>query len=98
MFEVVSPLGKPAYEASPNILSLGLDLVGKKVGLVRVPFQNGDVLLETLADLMKKRFQGLEIVKIPSGKNLNWGDYPDDSLTEVVKDTGIEAAVVAVGC
>ena len=98
MYEVVSPEGGTAIEASPIISNLGTDLNGKKIGLVRVPFQNGDILLETLAGLMEKRFQGIEIVKVPSGRNLGWGDYPDNSLTEMVKEAGIRAAVVAVGC
>ncbi len=98
MYEVVSPEGETAIEALPNISNLGIDLKGKRIGLVRVPFQNGDVLLETLAGLMEKRFQEIEVVKVQSGRNLGWGDYPDSSLTEIVKNAGIDAAIVAVGC
>jgi len=98
MYEVVSPAGKPSTKEIPRLASAGLDLAGKKVGLVRIPFPNGDVLLETMADLMKKRFKGLEFVKLPSGKGLAWGDYPDSSLTGLVKESGIAAALVAVGC
>ena len=97
MHEVVSPAGKPAAREVPQATS-GLDLAGKKVGLVRIPFPNGDVLLETLAGLIKERFSGMEFVKLPSGRSLAWGDYPDDSLTEVVREAGIDAAMVAVGC
>ena len=98
MYEVVSPAGKPATEEMTIMPSAGINLTGKKLGLIRIPFSNADVLLETLADLMKKRFKGLEVLKIPSGKNLAWGDYPDNSLTDVVKESGIDAAMVAVGC
>ena len=98
MYEVVSPAGKSAAKEMPRPASAGLDLVGKKVGLVRIPFPNGDVLLEKMADLMKQRFQGMEFVKLPSGKGLTWGDDPDSSLTDLGKESGIDAALVAVGC
>ncbi len=98
MYEVVSPVGKPVTEELSSVTSTGVDLTGKKLGLVQIPFPNGDVLLEVLADLMKKRFKGLEVVKLPSGKSLTWGDYPDSSLTDVVKESGIDAAIVAIGC
>lgn len=97
MYEVVSPAGKPVMQEILQTTS-GLDLAGKKIGLVRIPFPNGDTLLETLAGLMKERFDGLEYVKLPSGKSLNWGDYPDDTLADVVRESGIDAAMVAVGC
>ncbi len=98
MFEVVFPAGKPATTEALGKASAGVDLTGKKLGLVQIPFPNGDVLLESLAGLMKEQFKGLEFVKIPSGKKLAWGDYPDNTLTEVVKESGINAALVAVGC
>ena len=97
MYEVVSPAGKPAVQEILQTTS-GLDLAGKKIGLVRIPFPNGDTLLETLAGLIGERFEGTEFVKLPSGRNLGWGDYPDDSLTDIVKEAGIDAAMVAVGC
>lgn len=97
MYEVVSPAGRPAVKGiAPS--GAGLDLAGKKVGLVRIPFPNGDVLLEKLASLIGERFDGMEFVKLPSGKNLSWGDYPDDSLTDIAREAGIDAAMVAVGC
>lgn len=98
MYEVVSPSGVAAKGGISDIYGAGLELANKRLGLVRIPFPNGDVLLETLAGLLKQRYGDLEIVKIPSGKNLSWGDYPDTSLTDVVKESGINAAMVAVGC
>ena len=97
MYEVVSPAGKPAVKGIAQSGS-GLELSGKKVGLVRIPFPNGDVLLEKLAELIGGRFDGMEFVKLPSGRTLNWGDYPDDSLTDIARESGIDAAMVAVGC
>ncbi len=98
MYEVVSPAGNPIRELASEIAGTGLDLTGKKIGLVMIPFPNGDTLLETLAGLLKQKITNLETVKIPSGKSLSRGDYPDASLTQVVKDAGIDGALVAVGC
>jgi hypothetical protein len=98
MYEVVSPTGQPTNAPTSDVSSTGLDLTGKKIGLVLIPFPNGDILLETLAGLLKQKFSGLETVKVPSGKNMSWGEYPDASLTQVVKERGIDAAIVAVGC
>ena len=98
MYEVVSPAGRPAAGQISGTASAGLDLTGKRVGLVLIPFPNGGTLLETLAGLLKQRFNGLETVKVPSGKNLPWGEYPDASLTDVVRESGINAAIVATGC
>ncbi len=98
MYEVVSPAGKSTGEQAPGLPSSGLNLAGKKIGLVMIPFPNGDTLLETLAGLLKHKFDGLQTVKIPSGRNLSWGEYPDASLTQVVKEAGIDGALVAVGC
>ena len=98
MFEVVSPIGKPTTIETSGRAMGTLDLTGKKLGLVQIPFPNGNVLLESLAELLKRQFKGLESVNIPSGKELAWGDYPDSTLTEVVKDAGIDTALVAVGC
>ena len=97
MYEVVSPAGKPAVKEISQSAT-GLDLAGKKIGLVRIPFPNGDVLLETLAGLIGKRCEGTEFVKLPSGRGLGWGDYPDESLTDIAREAGIDAAMVAVGC
>ncbi len=98
MYEVVSPAGKPVNQSTLGVASKGLDLTGKKIGLILIPFPNGDTLLETLAGLLKQKYDGLEVIKIPSGKTLSWGEYPDASLTQVVQEAGINAALVAVGC
>ncbi len=98
MYEVVSPAGKPINVSPSGAASTGLDLTGKKIGLVLIPFPNGDTLLEMLAGLLKQKYDGLDVIKIPSGKNLSWGEYPDPSLTQVVQEAGINAALVAVGC
>ncbi len=98
MYEVVSPAGKPVTREISSTSAAGLDLTGKKLGLIRIPFPNADVLLETMASLMQRKFAGLQVLKIPSGRGLPWGEYPNATLTDVVKESGIDAALVAVGC
>ena len=106
IYEVVSPLGEVldgALEAgkgtgqhAPAPPLAGLN--GKKIGLIWTNFRNGDVLLEAFADLLGKRYQGMEFVKLSSGRTLNWGDYPDRSLATFARESGIDAAIVAPGC
>ena len=98
MYEVVNPAGKPVTEEILSTRSVELDLTGKRVGLVRIPFPNSDILLEALAGLLEERFEGLECVKLSPGKGLVWGDRPDSSLADIVKEAGIDAAMVAIGC
>ncbi len=98
MYEVVSPAGNPTTQQLSSSRKVELDLNGKKLGLVLIPFPNGGTLLESLSRLIAQRFPGLEVVKIKSGKTLLWGEHTDNTLTDVVKESGIDAALVAVGC
>jgi hypothetical protein len=98
MYEVVSPSGNATTQQLTNTHKVELDLKGKKLGLVLIPFPNGGTLLESVSRLIAQKFPGLEIVKVKSGKNLTWGEHTDSTFTEVVKESGIEAALVAVGC
>ncbi len=105
VYEVVSPVGqesdgkglKPLGEA---ISAAGpvAHLSGKKVGLIWTTFSNGNILLEALGELLSKRFPGLELVKLPPGRNLNWGDYPDRSLSSLAREQKLDAAIVAAAC
>lgn len=105
-YEVVSPLGDELEGRAEA--GVGTDkitpvpplagLKGKKIGLIWTNFRNGDVLLEAFADLLGKRYQGMEFMKLPSGRRLNWGDYPDRSLAAFARESGIDAAIVAPGC
>ncbi len=96
MYEVVKPTGKSAVkEFQPAAPLEGLE--GKKVGLFWTIFTNGDKLADVLEEELVLRFAGIEIVKLPGGKNVKWGDYPDESIIEVVEEVGIDAGIVLVG-
>ena len=105
-YEVVSPVGEemdgtPGANRGVDKISPAAplaDLNGKKFGLIWTNFRNGDVLLEAFADLLGKRYQRLEFVKLPSGRTLSWGDYPDTTLAAIARENGIDAAIVAPGC
>lgn len=106
LYEVVSPAGEEPHGEPGTAMSAGsmapaapvADLNGKKIGLVWTLFTNGNILLEALRDLLAERYRGLEFVKLPPGRNLNWGDYPDRSLGAFARENGIDAAIVSVGC
>jgi len=94
-YEVVSPLGKSTVKVvspAPRLKSLE----GKKIGLIWNVFANGDVLATALGDLLSKRFK-LETVKLPSGKGLKWGSYPEPSIKDVIKEAKIDALIATVG-
>ena len=60
---------------------------------------NGDILASSLADLLTKRFNGVECVQLPPGKGRAWGEWPDEkSIGQLVKEAEVNAVVVTVGC
>jgi len=95
-YEVVSPLGRSVVKRIP-LSSRIPTLEGKKIGLVWTVFANGDVLANAFADLLAKRFKGTEFVKLPPGKGLVWGNYPEPSIRDVVKEAKVDAVIVTVG-
>lgn len=98
-YEVVSPLGETVAELGAGKIAptpLG-DLNGKKIGLVWTAFTNGDVILEAFMDLLDQRFEDLEFIKLPGTKGGSWGGHPDESVIDVAKEVGIDAAILAVG-
>lgn len=95
-YEVVSPLRK--YAVKKVIPALPVDgLEGKKIGLFWTIFTNGDVLAGMLDEELSRKFEKVEVVKLPAGKDLKWGDYPNESIEGVVREAGIDAAIVLVG-
>ena len=94
-YEVVSPVGRSP--ATTTASSASIDLSGKKVALVPMMIRNSDVLLESLSYLLAKRFSGIQFVKLPPGEG-NFGDFLDESFTGMVKEAGIDAALVGCGC
>ena len=73
-------------------------LEGRRIGLFWNGFTNGNLLLEALADILGKRCRGLSFVKLPAGRELDWGHYPERSLTDIVREYAIDAAIAGPGC
>jgi len=96
VYEVVRPLGKSFMKDISPAHPLP-QLEGKRIALIWTIFTNGDVLADALVDLLDKRFKDIETVKLPAGKGVEWGDYPDESIEDVVREAGVDAAIVMVG-
>lgn len=98
MYEVVRPFGKRGVGRISPALPLQ-SLEGKTIGFMWTLYTNGGVLANDLMDLMGKQFKGLKFAKLPPGKGLKWGDYPDNqSIGSVVEEAGVDAVVVTIGC
>ncbi len=98
VYEIVSPLAKKTTGTIPLVSSLA-NLEGKTIGLMWTLYTNGDVLANMLKDLLGKRFKNLEFVELPPGKGRQWGNYPDNAtIGEVVKESGVDALIVTMGC
>ncbi len=95
-YEVVRPLGKSGVKEITPAPPLG-GLEGKKIALIWTIFTNGDVLADILSEVLRCRYSGLQIVKLPAGRKAKWGDYGDESIEEVVREAGADAAIVLVG-
>ena len=102
LYEVLSPVGQSP--ASPGAVPVKFgapplaDLKGKKLALIWTVFANGNVVLEAFAELLSKRYPDMEFVKLAPGRKAKWGQAPERSLTELVRENGIDAAIVAAGC
>ncbi len=103
LYEVVSPVGEDAPSSSgrgqakfcaPPLA----DLNGKKIALIWTVFANGNIVLEAFARLLSQRYPGMEFIKMPPGRNAKWGQSPERNLTDLVRESGIDAAIVAAGC
>jgi len=97
-YEVVSPLGWTPGEAANNAAPPLDGFKGRRIGLFWNGFTNGNLLLEAFADLFEKRYGDIEFVKLKSGRGLEWGNYPDRTLTEIARESGIQAAIAGPGC
>jgi hypothetical protein len=95
-YKVVSPLGRSVVRSFPLSPRLSA-LEGKRIGFVWNLFANGDVLADALAELLGKRFKRLESIRLPSGKGLRWGNHPDPTLGEVVRESGVDAMIATAG-
>lgn len=97
IYEVANPVAQPSAENIPSAEPLS-GMEGKKIGFMWTIYTNGDILAEMLMELLSNEFKDLETVKLPAGKRQRWGEYPDKSLDSVVKETGVDAVVVTIGC
>ena len=95
-YEVVRPLGKSGVKEITPALPLA-KLEGKKIAFIWTIFTNGDVLADALSEILHHRYPGLQTVKLPAGRNIKWGDYADESIEDVVREAGVDAAIVLVG-
>jgi len=96
-YEVVSPAGEGGTSevtGAPPLSSLD----GKRIGLVWTVFTNGNVLLHAFQDLLSKRYPGMSFVEMPPGRNVRWGDHPEQNVGELAREHGLDAAIVTAGC
>lgn len=96
VYEVVRPMAKSRIkQIIPARPLTALD--NKKIALIWTIFSNGDVLADALINEMIQRYKGVGMVKLPAGKKVKWGEYPDESIEDVVKEARVDAAIVLVG-
>ena len=99
VYEIVSPLGADLSHSDGIASAPALrDFEGRKIGLIWTEFTNGNVLLEAFESLLAKRFPSLQFVKMAPGRHTEWGGSPDPTLTDLVRDERIDAAIITAGC
>ena len=97
VYESVSPVGA-AFNKVISIAPRPKSLEGKTLGLVCNGFQGSDLLLDALSDLLDRNIQGLQFIKLPSGKTEPWGTEPQDGTTgDLAREAGVGAVIVAAG-
>lgn len=98
LYEVVSPVGQSSVEVKPPSPRLS-SLEGKKIGLEWNQFANGPILADALEDLLGKQFPGIQFNRLPPGRGVKWGEmlHFDDHVGAIVKESGVDAAIVFIG-
>ena len=96
IFQVLKPTGKLRERDIPSAPPLDT-LEGKRIGMVWAAFGNGDVLLEVISELLKKKFPTCELIQMNPGKDLKPSEYSDPSIMEVARENNIDAAIITVG-
>ena len=66
---------RAGFPCAPPLAALN----GRKIGLVWTVFTNGNLMPESLGDLLSKRFLDLEFVKLPPGRNATVGKQRTNS-------------------
>mgnify|MGYP001220096466 CR=1 FL=1 len=101
-YDVVSPAGdardagdavKKTWSAAPLA-----DLKGKRLGLCWTAFTNGDIVLRAFREHLAGRYPDLEFVELMPGRGLRWGDHPDPSIADLVREQRLDAALITAGC
>jgi hypothetical protein len=95
-YEVVGPVGKAGVREITPAPPLA-EFEGKKIAFIWTIFTNGDVLADALSEVLHRRYPGLQTIKLPGGKKTKWGDYADESIKDVAREAGVDAAIVLVG-
>jgi hypothetical protein len=98
LYDVLSPEGEEIDEARAAGAAPVAALGGRTVGLFWNGFTNGNLFLESLAAILSRRFPGARFVRLPGGRGIDWGQYPDRTLTDIVREYGIDAAIAGPGC
>jgi hypothetical protein len=98
LYEVVSPVGEDLSTATASGAPAVDSLDGKRIGLVWTVFTNGNILLHAFRDLLAKRFPKASFVEMPPGRNVRWGDHPEQNVGELAREHGLDAAIVTAGC
>ncbi|OFZ98716.1 MAG: hypothetical protein A3H35_08200 [Betaproteobacteria bacterium RIFCSPLOWO2_02_FULL_62_17] len=101
-YEVVSPAGdaRDARGAAKKTASAAplAGMNGKRLGLCWTAFTNGDIVLRAFRDHLAGRYPDLEFVELMPGRGLRWGDHPDPSIAELVREERLDAALITAGC
>jgi hypothetical protein len=97
-YEVVSPVGQSNVEVKPISPRLP-SLEGKKIGFEWNQFANGPILADALEDLLGRQFRGIHFTRLPPGNGVKWGEilHFDDHVGTIVKESGVDAAIVFIG-
>ncbi len=101
-YDVVSPAGdaRDAKDAAKKTSSAAplAGLKGKRLGLCWTAFTNGDIVLRAFKEHLGKRYADLEFVELMPGRGLRWGDHPDPSIADLVREERLDAALISAGC
>ncbi|OGA27519.1 MAG: hypothetical protein A3I01_13660 [Betaproteobacteria bacterium RIFCSPLOWO2_02_FULL_65_24] len=97
-YEVVSPVGEDHVHPQSAGAAPLADLKSSKLGLVWTVFTNGNILLHAFRDLLAERYPDMRCVELPPGRNVRWGDHPEQNIGAFAREQGIDAAIVTAGC
>jgi hypothetical protein len=97
-FDVVAPVGRASTTELPPAPALD-DLTGKRIAFVWIGNFSGDVMMEVISARLSEKYEGLEFVPHETYGDIHGFDE-DRVVAELpgkIKETQVDAAVVAVG-